>query len=67
VVVWPRNEEPVIGRLLQSLASLQYPENKLEIILVDDDSSDNTQNIMNSFAAGKSTGKSCTMINAPPN
>ncbi|MFA4838420.1 MAG: glycosyltransferase [Candidatus Neomarinimicrobiota bacterium] len=57
VIVCARNEAPVISRLLQSLANLRYPEDKYEVILIDDDSSDGTQNVMNYYAAGKENWK----------
>ncbi|PIS29497.1 MAG: hypothetical protein COT43_03655 [Candidatus Marinimicrobia bacterium CG08_land_8_20_14_0_20_45_22] len=53
VIICARNEERVISRLLESLTKPNYPEEKLEILLVDDDSSDGTHNIMNSFAAAR--------------
>lgn len=57
VIVCARNEGQIISRLLQSLTNLRYPEDKYEIILVDDDSTDDTLNIMNDFASGKSNWK----------
>jgi len=57
VIVCARNEEQVLGRLLQSLTKLHYPQDKHEIILVDDDSSDDTRNVMDRYAAGKANWK----------
>lgn len=51
VIICARNEERIIGRLLESLTKLNYPEDKFEILLIDDDSTDGTCNILNSFAA----------------
>ncbi|PIS30985.1 MAG: hypothetical protein COT43_00625 [Candidatus Marinimicrobia bacterium CG08_land_8_20_14_0_20_45_22] len=57
VIVCARNEANVISQLLQSLTKLRYPEDKYEVILIDDDSSDGTTNIMNYYAAGKENWK----------
>lgn len=43
-----RNEEAVLGRLLESLEKLDYPD--YEVIVCDDHSSDNTEEILNWFA-----------------
>ncbi len=53
VVVAARNEEDNILRCLVSLDSLEYPEGKLEIILVDDKSADNTGKLIDEFITGK--------------
>lgn len=45
IVVPVKNEEVVIGRLLDALAKLQYPANKKEIIIVEDGSTDKTADI----------------------
>jgi len=50
VVVAARNEEGKIHRSLNSLAQLDYPTSKLEIILVDDQSDDSTNEIMLDYA-----------------
>jgi 1,2-diacylglycerol 3-beta-glucosyltransferase len=51
VVVAARNEELTIHRCLESLANLDYPTDKLEVILVDDQSTDGTYEIMLRFLA----------------
>jgi len=51
VIVPARNEEKVLGRLLGSLAELTYPKNKLQIVVVNDDSSDKTGEIADSYAS----------------
>jgi len=51
VVVCARNEENDIRRCLESLLNIDYPREKLEIILVDDESEDSTMDIMNEYAA----------------
>ncbi len=51
IIVVSHNEENMISPLLDSLLAIDYPQNKLEIILVDDYSSDNTWEIINNFAS----------------
>ncbi len=51
VVVAARNEEAVIADLLDSLAQCDYPTERWEVILVDDDSTDATRAIMQNYAA----------------
>ena len=48
IVIAMRNEENEVERLLQNLHSQIYPTDKLELILVNDHSTDNTLNILNS-------------------
>ncbi len=50
IVVAARNEEQNIERTLTSLAALDYPKEKLEIIIVNDCSTDATPHIMNRYA-----------------
>jgi 1,2-diacylglycerol 3-beta-glucosyltransferase len=50
IVVAARNEEKNIERTLSSLAALDYPKAKLEIIIVNDCSTDATPDIMNRYA-----------------
>lgn len=50
VIVPCYNEERTIARTVQSIMGLDYPKNKLSIILVDDGSTDGTWNIMERFA-----------------
>lgn len=57
VIVAARNEEENIGNCIASLTGLEYPENKMEIIIVDDDSTDRTAEIVNKFIADKPTFK----------
>ena len=47
IVIAMRNEENEVERLLQNLQSQIYPTDKLELILVNDHSTDNTLNILN--------------------
>lgn len=54
IIVAARNEEKNILACLESLNHLEYLENKLEIIIVDDASTDNTSAIINNFIKEKS-------------
>lgn len=57
VIVAARNEEQNILECLKSLAELDYPAEKLEIILVDDHSTDRTGEIIRNYINGKSQFK----------
>jgi len=46
------NEEDTIEKTVKSLLALDYPKDKIKIILVDDGSKDNTWNIIKSFDNG---------------
>jgi cellulose synthase/poly-beta-1,6-N-acetylglucosamine synthase-like glycosyltransferase len=46
IIVPARNEEKTIGRLLQSLDEQTYPRHLLEVIVVDDYSTDNTAKVV---------------------
>ena len=50
IVVPVKNEERVIDRLLASLSTLNYPLNRREIIIVEDGSTDKTNNICVNYA-----------------
>lgn len=50
VFIPARNEETVIGRVLQRMCELTYPKEKLEVIVVDDASTDKTGEIADAFA-----------------
>lgn len=49
VLIAARNEEQNIKRCLESIAELNYPNDKLEILIGDDDSQDDTLKIIHSF------------------
>lgn len=49
ILVPARNEEQHLPGLLRSLSKLDYPEDKLQILLADDQSSDATSEIMKSW------------------
>jgi len=53
VIVAARNEEENILECLQSLNNLEYPDDKLDIIIVDDYSEDETNNIITDFIKDK--------------
>ncbi len=53
IIVAARNEEENIMECIQSLDKLEYPEEKIEIILVDDNSTDATGKIIDEFIHGK--------------
>jgi cellulose synthase/poly-beta-1,6-N-acetylglucosamine synthase-like glycosyltransferase len=42
IMIPAKNEEKVIGRLLERITELTYPKNKLQVIVINDASSDNT-------------------------
>jgi len=50
IVVPVKNEDRVIGRLLDALSKLSYPSDKREVIVVEDGSTDNTLDICKRFA-----------------
>jgi cellulose synthase/poly-beta-1,6-N-acetylglucosamine synthase-like glycosyltransferase len=51
VVIPTRNEEENLPRLLLSLGKLEYPTNKLEVVIVDGNSTDRTVKIAKNFGA----------------
>ena len=50
ILVPAHNEDKVIGKLLQGMTELTYPKNKLQVIIIDDGSTDNTGQIAEEFA-----------------
>jgi cellulose synthase/poly-beta-1,6-N-acetylglucosamine synthase-like glycosyltransferase len=49
IIVPTKNEEAVIGRCLNGLLSMDYPKDKMEIIVVDGNSSDSTIKICSEY------------------
>jgi cellulose synthase/poly-beta-1,6-N-acetylglucosamine synthase-like glycosyltransferase len=49
IIVPTKNEEVVIGRCLNGLLDLDYPKEKMEIIIVDGNSADSTRKICSEF------------------
>ena len=50
IIIPVKNEEKVIGRLLTSLPNLKYPADKVEVIVIEDGSSDSTLEICKNYA-----------------
>ena len=50
ILIPARNEERVIHRLLQRMTELTYPKDKLDVIVIDDASTDQTGKIADDFA-----------------
>ncbi len=49
IIIAARNEEKNIGKCIQSIIAQTYPQNKLEVIITNDHSTDNTVGIIHSF------------------
>ncbi|MBM3158685.1 MAG: glycosyltransferase [Bacteroidetes bacterium] len=54
IIIPARNEEQNIGNLLQALATQSYPLNKMEVLVIDDHSTDRTAAIVSQFPFAKS-------------
>ena len=63
VFVPARNEEKVIGRTIESLLQLKYPEESLEIVIINDSSTDGTVHIVSRYAKSHHNVK---LLNTPP-
>ncbi len=50
ILIPARNEEKVMARTLQSMLNLDYPSHHLDMIIIDDGSTDATRSIIESFA-----------------
>ena len=50
IIIPSHNEEHVIRRILQRMTELTYPKNKLEVIVIDDASTDRTYEIATEFS-----------------
>ena len=50
ILIPARNEEKVIGRILQRMTELTYPKEKLQILVIDDASTDNTEEIAKQYS-----------------
>ncbi len=51
VLIPARNEEKVIGCILQRLTEVTYPKTKLQVIVINDASTDNTAQVAEKFAS----------------
>ncbi len=49
ILVPAHNEGKVIGKTVESLLSLDYPRDKMELIVINDNSSDNSKDILQSI------------------
>ncbi len=49
IIVPTKDEELVIGRCLDGILNLEYPQNRMEIMIVDGNSGDETRNICSGF------------------
>ena len=58
ILIPARNEEKVIGRILQRMTELTYPKNKMQVIVIDDASTDYTEKIIEEYT------KTCGYIQA---
>lgn len=65
IVVAARNEEKNIISCLESLNNLIYPKDKLEIIIVDDASTDNTNQLVTEYIKNKSRFRLITLVEVP--
>ena len=50
ILIPARDEEKVIGRILQRMTELTYPKEKLQILVIDDGSTDNTEEIAKQYS-----------------
>jgi cellulose synthase/poly-beta-1,6-N-acetylglucosamine synthase-like glycosyltransferase len=62
VIVAVRNEALNINKLLNSLSAQRYPSQLLEIIIVDDHSTDNTSSLIEEFIAKKKESQNLKFI-----
>src|SRR6185503_19075822 len=51
IIVPAYNEEVTVAATVESLLKLDYPTDKLELLLVDDGSTDKTHEVLNQFAS----------------
>ena len=51
ILIPAHNEEKVIGATIESMLQLDYPKDKLQIIVINDGSKDNTKEIINHYAS----------------
>jgi biofilm PGA synthesis N-glycosyltransferase PgaC len=60
-----RNEEAVIARKLENLLTLDYPQEKLDIVVVSDGSNDRTPSILSGYAGDSGTGTRVRILMKP--
>ena len=51
ILIPAHNEEKVIGRTIESMLNLEYPKDKLKIIIINDGSADGTKEIIQRYSA----------------
>lgn len=66
IIVPARNEEDNIANCLSALVSQEYPEDKYEIIVVDDRSEDGTPEVVSSFIAQHNNIRLIRVTDPPP-
>ncbi len=54
IIIPARNEEKNIGNLLKALSNQSYPLHKMEVLVIDDHSTDGTASIVSQFPFAKS-------------
>ena len=54
IIIPARNEEKNIGNLLQALSNQSYPLHKMEVLVIDDHSTDGTASVVSQFPFAKS-------------
>lgn len=64
ILIAVRNEEKDLPRLLESLNRLDYPNEKLEILIADDQSEDTTPELLRAWAAFAENRKIITVLSA---
>ncbi len=64
ILIPAHNEEKVILKTINSMLNLNYPSDKLEIIVINDNSTDNTKNIL--IDIYNNTDKNLKIINTTP-
>lgn len=62
ILIAVRNEEKDLPRLLESLECLDYPSEKLEILIADDQSEDRTPELLSTWAALSQNRKIITVL-----
>jgi poly-beta-1,6-N-acetyl-D-glucosamine synthase len=60
-----RNEEAVIARKLENLLTLDYPQEKLDIVVVSDGSNDRTPSILSGYAGDSGVGTRVRVLMKP--
>jgi cellulose synthase/poly-beta-1,6-N-acetylglucosamine synthase-like glycosyltransferase len=65
VLISAYNEEKDIGKTIENKLALNYPEDKLEIIVISDSSTDRTQAIIEEYVQSKGHGRVKLLIQSP--